>query len=89
MAELPEDLTGLMDELSNNACFVRTLLNLAHDKVHFYLSDQKLLGPYRDLLASHARELETLLVLAFRLLGEIEQDAEAVSESLYRTGAPA
>ena len=89
MAELPENLTGLMDELSNNACFVRTLLDLAHDKVHFYLADQKLLGPYRDLLASHARELETLLVLAFRLLGEIEQGAEAVSESLYRTGAPA
>lgn len=89
MQETTENLTSLMDELSNNACFVRTLLDLAHDRVHFYLSDQKLLGPYRELLASHARELETLLVLAFQLLGQMEQNAEEMSAYLYKAGAPA
>lgn len=63
-----KDYIDLADEIDSDIRFIRTLLGAAVDKSHFYLGNQALLGPQRDVLIFQAQEIEGLLTLAERLL---------------------
>lgn len=71
------------DELLNSISYMRTLLGAAEDKVRFYLSNGPELGPYRELLARHAAETDTLLDLAERCLDQMDGQMDAVADLLY------
>lgn len=80
-----KDLCGLADTMAYDIGFIRSLVGAAMDKAHFYLSNQALLGPYRDILTHHALETEDLLVLALNLLEKTDKSMSGITDFLYRS----
>lgn len=77
------DAIDVADELLNSVGYMRTLLGAARDKVQFYLSNGPQLGPYRELLAQHAAEMDDLLELIERFLDKLEGQVDTVTDLLY------
>lgn len=78
-----KDPKDAADEFISDIDYMRTLLRAAEDKVRFYLSNRDMLGPYRELLAQHAQETDTLLDQTKKFLEKMERDMETVADLLY------
>lgn len=79
------DICDLADRIIYDTGFIRALIEAAKDKAHFYLTNQTLPGPYRDILTHHAQETEDLLVLALDLLEKTGRGMEGITDFLYES----
>lgn len=70
------------DEMESDLGFIRTLVEAAIDKSHFYLSNRTLLGLHGDILIHQAQEIEGLLVLAERFLDKASENTDSAYELL-------
>lgn len=78
-----KDLRGIADGLAADLDYACTLTSAAGDKIIFYLENRKLLGPYRDLLSSHALELENLVCLTGRFLERMNGKVRTLTDLAY------
>lgn len=72
-----KDQLDLADEISSDIGYIRTLMEAAVDKTHFYLANQALLGQHRDILIYQAQEIEGLLSLAERFLDRTVENTDS------------
>lgn len=79
------DIRDLADTITYDIGFIRALIDAAKDKAHFYLTNETLLGPYRDVLTHHAQETEDLLVLALGLLEKTGRNMDGITDFLYES----
>lgn len=79
----------LVDHISGNAGYLRTLLSAADSRTLFFLENRSILGPYRELLCEIAADISNLLILTRGVLEQIEGQLEALTDVLYGTGSPA
>lgn len=79
------DIRDLADTITYDIGFIRALIDAAKDKAHFYLTNETLLGPYRDVLTHHAQETEDLLALALGLLEKTGRNMDGITDFLYES----
>ena len=77
-----KDQLDLADEITSDIGYIRTLMEAAVDKTHFYLAGPALLGPHQEILTCQAQEIEELLALAGRLLDRTLQNTDRAYELL-------
>lgn len=72
-----KDQLDLADEITSDIGYIRTLMEAAVGKTHFYLANQALLGQHRDILIYQAQEIEGLLSLAERFLDRTAENTDS------------
>ena len=79
------------ERVSANLSSLQCLLGAVNDKVRFYLLDDRIYGPYGEIVRYHAKELQGLLAIMEGILAEADIDLDAaihsLSDALKREGA--